>query len=167
MSLGKFNMLIGYFTSFLWNACSNLLHIFQMDFFYHFFNWFLVVIYSGFKPSVSNIYYTFLLSFYCLSFHSLSNVLWWISSVSLVTQSCLTLRDPMDCSPPGSSPCGIFQARVLEWGAIGLLLGGVKRVLYNTLRIMCFYCFILEILWNILMIFVDISSSKVYYVRNV
>ena len=33
---------------------------------------------------------------------------------SSVTQSCLTLRDPMDCSPPGSSVCGIFQARVLE-----------------------------------------------------
>ena len=31
---------------------------------------------------------------------------------------CLTLRNPMDCSPPGSSVHGIFQARVLEWGAI-------------------------------------------------
>src|SRR5574341_107773 len=35
-----------------------------------------------------------------------------------VVQSCPTLRDPMDCSPPGSSIHGIFQARVLEWGAI-------------------------------------------------
>ena len=35
-----------------------------------------------------------------------------------VAQSCLTLRDPMDCSLPGSSVHGIFQARVLEWGAI-------------------------------------------------
>ena len=35
-----------------------------------------------------------------------------------VTQSCLTLSDPMDCSPRGSSVHGIFQARVLEWGAI-------------------------------------------------
>ena len=33
-------------------------------------------------------------------------------------QSCLTLGDPMDCSLPGSSVHGIFQARVLEWGAI-------------------------------------------------
>ena len=33
-------------------------------------------------------------------------------------QSCPTLYDPMDCSPPGSSIHGIFQARVLEWGAI-------------------------------------------------
>ena len=37
---------------------------------------------------------------------------------SEVAQSCPTLRDPMDCSLPGSSVHGIFQARVLEWGAI-------------------------------------------------
>ena len=37
---------------------------------------------------------------------------------SEVTQSCLTLWDPMDCSPPGSSVHGIFQARVLEWVVI-------------------------------------------------
>ena len=37
---------------------------------------------------------------------------------SEVTQSCPTLSDPMDCSPPGSSIHGIFQARVLEWGAL-------------------------------------------------
>ena len=36
----------------------------------------------------------------------------------LVAQSCLTLCDPMDYSPPGSSVHGIFQARVLEWVAI-------------------------------------------------
>ena len=45
----------------------------------------------------------------------------------LVTQLCLTLCDPMDCSPPGSSVHGIFQARRLEWVAISfsrsLLLG--------------------------------------------
>ena len=39
-------------------------------------------------------------------------------SESEVAQSCLTLSYPMDCSPPGSSIHGIFQARVLEWGAI-------------------------------------------------
>ena len=39
-------------------------------------------------------------------------------SESEVTQLCPTLRDPMDCSLPGSSIHGIFQARVLEWGAI-------------------------------------------------
>ena len=40
-----------------------------------------------------------------------------VKSESEVTKSCPTLRDPMDCSPPGSSIHGIFQARVLEWGA--------------------------------------------------
>ena len=38
-------------------------------------------------------------------------------------QSCPTLSDPMDCSPPGSSIHGIFQARVLEWGAIAFSVG--------------------------------------------
>ena len=41
-----------------------------------------------------------------------------VKSESEVAQPCLTLRDPMDCSPPGSSVHGIFQARVLEWGAV-------------------------------------------------
>ena len=41
-----------------------------------------------------------------------------VKSESEVTQSCLTLSDPMDCSLPGSSVHGIVQARVLEWVAI-------------------------------------------------
>ena len=41
-----------------------------------------------------------------------------VKSESDVAQSCPTLTDPMDCSLPGSSVYGIFQARVLEWGAI-------------------------------------------------
>ena len=41
-----------------------------------------------------------------------------VKSESEVTQSCPTLRDPMDGSPPGSSAHGNLQARVLEWGAI-------------------------------------------------
>ena len=41
-----------------------------------------------------------------------------VKSQSEVAQSCLTLSDVMDCSLPGSSIYGIFQARVLEWGAI-------------------------------------------------
>ena len=40
-----------------------------------------------------------------------------VKSESEVDQSCPTLRDPMDCSPPGSSAHGILQARALEWGA--------------------------------------------------
>ena len=41
-----------------------------------------------------------------------------VKSESEVAQSCPTLSDPMDCSLPGSSVHGIFQARVLEWGAM-------------------------------------------------
>ena len=41
-----------------------------------------------------------------------------VKSERKVAQSCPTLRDPMDCSPPGSSVHGIFQIRALEWGAI-------------------------------------------------
>ena len=41
-----------------------------------------------------------------------------VKSESEVAQLCLTLSDPMDCSPPGSSVHGIFQARVLERGAL-------------------------------------------------
>ena len=41
-----------------------------------------------------------------------------VKSESEVAQLCLTLSDPMDCSLPGSSVHGIFQARVLEWDAI-------------------------------------------------
>ena len=41
-------------------------------------------------------------------------------SESEVTESCLTLSDPMDCSLPGSPAHGVLQAKVLEWGAIAL-----------------------------------------------
>ena len=53
-----------------------------------------------------------------------------VKSESEVAQLCPTLSDPMDCSLPGSSAHGIFQARVLEWGAIAfskLLLATQKR----------------------------------------
>ena len=43
-----------------------------------------------------------------------------VKSESEVAQLWLTLSDPMDGSPPGSSIHGIFQARVLEWGAIAV-----------------------------------------------
>ena len=47
-----------------------------------------------------------------------------VKGESEVAQSCPTLRDPMDCSPPGPSVHGIFQARVLEWGAIAFSVYG-------------------------------------------
>ena len=46
-----------------------------------------------------------------------------VKSESEVTQSCLTLSDPMNYSPPGSSIHGIFQARIREWVAISFFRG--------------------------------------------
>ena len=43
-----------------------------------------------------------------------------VKSESEVAESCPTLSDPMNCSLPGSPAHEIFQARVLEWGAIAL-----------------------------------------------
>ena len=51
-----------------------------------------------------------------------------VKSESEVAQSCPTLCEPMDCSPPGSSVHGIFQARVLEWGAIASMAGGLVSI---------------------------------------
>ena len=56
-----------------------------------------------------------------------------VKSESEVTQSCLTLRDRMDCSPPGSSIHGIFQARVLERGAIAFsedIMDNINKGIY-------------------------------------
>ena len=53
-----------------------------------------------------------------------------VKSEREVIQSCLTLLDPMDCSPPGSSVHGIFQARVLEWGAIAFSRKMVQMILF-------------------------------------
>ena len=44
---------------------------------------------------------------------------------ALVANLCLTLCNPIDCSPPGSSVHGILQARILEWGAIAVYCIGV------------------------------------------
>ena len=53
-----------------------------------------------------------------------------VKSESEVAQSCMTLSNPMDCSPPGSSIHGIFQARVLEWGAIAF---SITRTYQHTI----------------------------------
>ena len=55
---------------------------------------------------------------------------------SEVAQSCPTLSDPMDCSLPGSSVHGIFQARVLEWGAIASIW--IVRPIQMTK--VCYWC---------------------------
>ena len=80
-----------------------------------------------------------------------------VKSDSEVAQSCPTLSDPMDCSLPGSSAHGIFQARVLEWGAVAFsaliryrvtfLAVAVSRGLWGEQHLDCFqwrqhhYCY--------------------------
>ena len=54
-----------------------------------------------------------------------------VKSESEATQSCPTLSDPMDCSLPGSSVHGSFQARVLEWGAIAFSMTNLESILKN------------------------------------
>ena len=81
----------------------------------------------GWKPSRS-------LSLVCFLHHFILVQLLSRGLVRLHAQSCLTLCDPMDCSPPGSSVHGIFQARTLEWVAISSSQGssqpnpGIRRV---------------------------------------
>ena len=61
-----------------------------------------------------------------------------VKSENEVAQSCLTLSDPMDCSLPSSSIRGIFQARVLEWGAFSELAQGHinELILESKLKIL-------------------------------
>ena len=57
-----------------------------------------------------------------------------VKSESEVAQSCPTLSDPMDCSLLGSSVHGIFQARVLEWGAIAFSLFGATSFKFSAIK---------------------------------
>ena len=69
-----------------------------------------------------------------------------VKNGSEVAQSCLTLSNPLNCSPPGSSVHEIFQARVLEWGAIAFskryqiqgINGKLKRFLKGHRQILTF-----------------------------
>ena len=63
----------------------------------------------------ADFYFPFFLSFF---FTSDNNINMKEKKESEVSQSCLTLCGPMDCSPPGSSVHGILQARILEWVAM-------------------------------------------------
>ena len=79
-----------------------------------------------------------------------------VKSESEVTQSCPTLIDPMDYSPPGSSIHGIFQARVLEWDAIAFSVKSAWYVYSRKLFYMHTYLFFIII--NIVLHF-SLSSS--------
>ena len=82
-----------------------------------------------------------------------------VKSESEVAQSCLTLSDLMDCSLPGSSINGIFQARVLEWGAIAfsdsltyclviVTLGNACAYVGGTCALMLTPCCFHVLLWE-------------------
>ena len=77
-----------------------------------------------------------------------------VKSESEVAQSCPTLSDPMDCSRPGSAVPGIFQARVLEWGAIAFsgFLSSSFFALFSTFAVFVL-CFIDEFLAYVLIPF--------------
>ena len=69
-----------------------------------------------------------------------------VKSESEVAQSCPTLSDPMDCSLPGSSVHGIFQARVLEWVAnfvLGKAFNPIPKILEKNELFLLFYCLFL------------------------
>ena len=77
-----------------------------------------------------------------------------VKSESEVAQSCLTLSDAMGCSPPGSSVHGIFQARVLEWGAIAFsertwTIHHIDLKMNNDLsgNVLCFPWSVHDFLW--------------------
>ena len=70
-----------------------------------------------------------------------------VKSESEVAESCPTLSNPMDCGPPGSSIHGIFQARVLEWGAIAFSSLS-HLVVSNSLGSQGLYLARLLCLWN-------------------
>ena len=102
-------------------------------------------------------------------------------SIHPCVQSCLTLCDPMDCSLPGSSVHGLFQARVLEWGAIAFsehlssyldilslrTLLTLERQEEKALRITCIpptpifnYC------WHFAYIFPDYLLCSRMFIKN-
>ena len=80
-----------------------------------------------------------------------------VKSQSEVAQSCLTLSDLMDCSPPGSSVHGIFQARVLEWVAIAF-----SNIL---LRRCVFCCFQTEFYRTLTTCCSDTKSASTYCLK--
>ena len=86
-----------------------------------------------------------------------------VKSESEVAQSCPTGSDPMDCSLPGSSVHGIFQARVLEWGAIAFseYILYVIVILYYTIL---YYTILYNILYIISIYSLLTNTNKIYTV---
>ena len=75
-----------------------------------------------------------------------------VKSENEVAQLCLTLSDPMDCSPPDSSIHGICQARVLEWGAIAFSVSNITSgyfwvVVFFLILCMFYFIYLLGLHW--------------------
>ena len=85
----------------------------------------------------------------------------------LVTQSCLTLWDPIDCSSPGSSVRGILQARILEWIAIPFSKYSqnfFKKGLMGTIPLsFCKFSMFVFSLYTIKTIYLNIKSLTSYF----
>ena len=82
-----------------------------------------------------------------------------VKSESEVAESCPTLSDPMDCGPPSSSVHGIFQARVLEWGAIAFQTMSKDIRLFHLLISYLFLPFCLTVLPNVCISFKNLRNA--------
>ena len=82
-----------------------------------------------------------------------------VKSESEVSQSCQILRDPMDCRLPGSSVHGVFQARVLEWGAITFSICNSQASLMLWFRLLL----LLPLNLNYLLLLREIVMGKIKY----
>ena len=97
------------------------------------------------------------------------------SSQVLVTQSCLTLCGPMDCSPPGSSVHEILQARILEWAAIPFSMQCTSEsvVLYwmpfkaTFLNIKMIYDFFIKLMSKFANMFIKSNVSLSFFKKNI
>ena len=78
-----------------------------------------------------------------------------VKSESEVAQSCSTLSDPMDWSLPGSSIHGIFQARVLEWGAITFSVTLLIYLLFVNIKLLY-----IRLLWRWMHIFLSLVAFE-------
>ena len=87
-----------------------------------------------------------------------------VKSESEVAQSCPTLSDPTDCSPPGSSVHGIFQARVLEWGVIALSTKGdlLSLMFENTIFLNFKIPFIYNYISTFILVILKVKLHIVY-----
>ena len=83
-----------------------------------------------------------------------------VKSESEVAQSCPSLSIPMDCSLPGSSIHGIFQARVLEWGAIAHGLFILLPILFHEALLSCMDHSILFWIYSVYFMFHSLRQNK-------